>query len=344
MQEPEEIALSVPAGLSPPPRLDAWLASSSGLSRERVKKLVAQGLVSRADGAVAQSGKRPVAAGETWIVRVPPPVPTDTPPQDIPLSVVYEDDSVLVVDKPAGLVVHPGAGHPDGTLVNAVLHRCPGVLGVGGEERPGIVHRLDRDTSGLLVVAKTDQALASLAAAFRGGLVRKTYLAVSCGVPDPPSGKVENLIGRSPRDRKKMAVVERGGKPASTEWEVAEDFGRAALLRVRIHTGRTHQIRVHLSSFGCPVAGDRDYGSAAADAVLPFRPARQMLHAWRLEFPHPGGSGGTVSLEATPPPDFQELLAALRGRPLPDGTADGIIGAMQRQRSDAVPAAGDRCR
>ena len=217
------------------------------------------------------------------------------------------------MDKPAGLVVHPAAGHPAGTLVNAVLHHCPGVLGVGGEARPGIVHRLDRDTSGLLAVAKTDAALAGLQAAFRDGAVRKTYLAVTCGVPDPPAGRLETLIGRSPRDRKKMAVVPRNGKPALTEWVVAEDFGAAALLRVRIHTGRTHQIRVHLSSFGCPVAGDRDYGSAARDRALPFRPERQMLHAWRLAFPHPL-TGEPLAFEAPPPADFQALLAALRAR------------------------------
>ena len=312
MPEPEKIVLTVPEGLSPTPRLDAWLAAASGFSRERVKRLVESGAVTSASGAPA-SAKRPVVPGETWTILVPPPAPVETKAQDIPLDVRFEDGAILVVSKPAGLVVHPAAGHPDGTLVNAVLHHCPGVLGVGGEERPGIVHRLDRDTSGLLVVAKTDAAMAALAAAFANGRVRKTYLAVSCGVPDPPRGHVENLIGRSPSDRKKMAVVQRGGKPASTDWEVAEDFGNAALLRVRIHTGRTHQIRVHLASFGCPVAGDRVYGSAAADRALPFRPGRQMLHAWRLELPHPE-DGRTLAFEDPPPPDFAALLDALRAR------------------------------
>ena len=310
MPEPETIVLTVPEGLAPPPRLDAWLAAQSGFSRERVKRLIEGGAVSSASGAAA-SPKRAVAPGETWTIHVPPPAPVEAKAQDIPLVVRFEDDSILVVSKPAGLVVHPAAGHPDGTLVNALLHHCPGVLDIGGEERPGIVHRLDRDTSGLLVVAKTDAAVAALTAAFQAGTVRKTYLAVSCGVPDPPRGHVENLIGRSPRDRKKMAVVDRCGKPASTDWEVAEDFGSAALLRVRIHTGRTHQIRVHLASFGCPVAGDRVYGSAAADRALPFRPARQMLHAWRLSLPHPA-TGEILSFETPPPDDFAALLAALR--------------------------------
>jgi len=304
---------------APAVRLDVWLAAQSGLARGAVQRLLASGAVSL-DGAPAPLGradaKRRPAPGEVYRLCEPPPEETALVAQDIPLSVVFEDDAMLVVDKPAGLVVHPAAGHPDGTLVNALLAHCPGVLSVGGERRPGIVHRLDRDTTGLLAVAKTDAALAALQAAFQSGAVRKTYLAVASGVPEPPRGTLEGAIGRNPADRKKMAVVPRGGRAARTDYEVAEDFGRAALLRLRLHTGRTHQIRVHLASIGCPVAGDRDYGSAARDrAALPAgapRPARQMLHAWRLELPHPA-TGETLAFEAPPPADFAELLAALRG-------------------------------
>ena len=307
-----------PDAPAPAVRLDAWLAAQSGLARAAVQRLLAAGAVSAA-GASAPLGradaKRRPAPGETYVLREPPVEETDLAAQDIPLTVVYEDDAMLVVDKPAGLVVHPAAGHPDGTLVNALLHRCPGVLSVGGERRPGIVHRLDKDTTGLLAVAKTDAALAALQAAFKSGAVRKTYLAVASGVPEPPRGTLEGAIGRNPADRKKMAVLARGGRAARTDYEVAEDFGRAALLRLRLHTGRTHQIRVHLASIGCPVAGDPVYGSAARDrAALPGarRPARQMLHAWRLELPHPA-TGNVLSFEAPPPADFLALLAALRG-------------------------------
>lgn len=308
-----------PDAPAPGARLDAWLAAASGRTRGAVQRLLAAGAVSLA-GAPAPLGradaKRRPAPGETYLVREPPAAETALEPQDIPLAVVFEDDAMLVVDKPAGLVVHPAAGHPDGTLVNALLARCPGVLNVGGERRPGIVHRLDRDTTGLLAVAKTDAALAALQAAFKSGAVRKTYLALASGVPEPPRGTLEGAIGRSPADRKKMALVARGGKPARTDYEVAEDFGAAALLRLRLHTGRTHQIRVHLASIGCPVAGDPVYGSAARDrAALPSgtaRPGRQMLHAWRLELPHPA-TGETLSFETPPPADFLGLLAALRG-------------------------------
>ncbi len=314
-----------PDAPAPGVRLDAWLAAGSGLARAAVQRLLAAGAVSLA-GAPAPLGradaKRRPAPGEVYLVREPPPAETALVAQDIPLAVLFEDDAMLVVDKPAGLVVHPAAGHPDGTLVNALLARCPGVLSVGGERRPGIVHRLDRDTTGLLAVAKTDAALAALQGAFKSGAVKKTYLAIASGVPEPPRGTLEGAIGRNPADRRKMAVVARGGRASRTDYEVAEDFGSAALLRLRLHTGRTHQIRVHLASIGCPVAGDPAYGSAARDrAALPAgapRPARQMLHAWRLELPHPA-TGEPLSFEAPPPADFESLLAALRGAH-PDNT------------------------
>lgn len=309
MDEAEGQLYTVPPDAAPQ-RIDAWLAAATGLSRARIQSLLAEGWIEREDGSVPD-GKKKTRAGESFRVAEPPAAPVETLPQDIPLDIVFEDDSILVVNKPAGLVVHPAAGHPDGTLVNAVLFHCPDVLSVGGERRPGIVHRLDRDTSGLLVVAKTDAALQNLADAFRNGGVHKTYRAIVCGVPEPPEGHIEGLIGRSPYDRQKMAVVPRNGKFASTDYAVEEDFGRAALLSVRIHTGRTHQIRVHMKSIGCPVAGDRDYGSPSQDTVFPFRPARQMLHAWRLELAHPI-TGEPLSFEAPLPDDFQELLEDLR--------------------------------
>ncbi len=315
----EVVEAVAPEGGDSTVRLDAWLAASTGLSRGAVQRLLRAGAVTvsvpgAAETAVTRSAsRRGPAPGATYRLVRPPPADAPLEPQDIPLSIVHEDDAILVIDKQAGLVVHPAAGHPDGTLVNAVLFHCPGILDVGGERRPGIVHRLDRDTTGLIVVAKTDAALAALQEGFKAGAVRKTYLAICCGVPEPASGTLEAAIGRSATDRKKMAVVETGGKPARTDWEVVEDFGEAALLKVRIHTGRTHQIRVHLSSIGCPVAGDRDYGGAAADssARLPWRPDRQMLHAWRLELPHPV-TGETLRFEAPPPEDFARLLDALQ--------------------------------
>ena len=313
--DPEELVFTVGAE-DAGKRLDAWLAAASGLSRSRVQRLLSGGCVAPADPSAPLRASAAVAAGERYGLRLPPPASIALEAQAIPLDIVFEDEAILVVDKPASLVVHPAAGHPDGTLVNAILHHCPGVLDIGGEERPGIVHRLDRDTSGLLVVAKTASAMASLSAAFQAHAVTKTYLAVLSGVPEPPSGSLEGNIGRHPSDRKKMALLERGGKAARTDYEVAEDFGTACLARLRLHTGRTHQIRVHMSSIGCPVAGDPVYGSAALDRALPQRPARQMLHAWRLSFAHPI-LGTPLSFEAQPPGDFAALLAALRARGAP---------------------------
>ncbi len=316
--EPSEMVFTVAAEYAGT-RTDAFLAAASGLSRSRVQSLLEEGRVTRPDGSVPDA-KRKVAAGDVFALRDKPPEPVETLPQDIPLDIVFEDDAILVVNKPAGLVVHPAAGHPDGTLVNAVLHHCPGVLSVGGEQRPGIVHRLDRDTSGLIVIAKTDGALNALAAAFQAGEVRKTYSALVCGTPSAPGGHVEGLIGRSPRDRKKMAVVEKNGKFASTDWQTAETFGAvAALLDVRIHTGRTHQIRVHMASLGHPVAGDADYGSPKRDAEIMRasgdetvrRPPRQMLHARHLELAHPV-TGEPVAFDAPLPPDFATLVENLR--------------------------------
>lgn len=292
-------------------RLDTWLANVSGISRSRIQSMLKEGLVTTRNGSVPASRK--VSAGESYTIAISEPKPTEIRPEDIPLDIVYEDESILVVNKQADLVVHPAAGHESGTLVNALLHHCPAVFSVGGETRPGIVHRLDKDTTGLLVVAKNDTAFQGLVESFQTGKVHKIYAAVCCGVPDPSAGHVEGLIGRSPVDRKKMAVVLQNGRFASTDYEVERDFGGCALLRIRIHTGRTHQIRVHLKSIGCPIAGDRLYGNASQDSVLPFRPARQMLHARVLRLPHPV-TREILTFEAPLAPDMQSLLDALNHR------------------------------
>ncbi|MGN0845481.1 MAG: RluA family pseudouridine synthase [Kiritimatiellia bacterium] len=292
-------------------RLDTWLSMVSGLSRSRIQSLLKDGFVTTRNGSVPASRK--VSAGELYTITIPPPKPAEIRPEEIPLDIVYEDDSILVINKQADLVVHPAVGHESGTLVNALLHHCPAVFSVGGETRPGIVHRLDKDTTGLLAVAKNDSAFQGLVDSFQHGKVHKIYAAICCGVPTPSTGHIESLIGRSSVDRKKMAVVTQNGRFASTDYEVERDFGSCALLRVRIHTGRTHQIRVHLKSIGCPIAGDRLYGNASQDSVLPFRPSRQMLHARVLRLPHPA-THEILTFEAPPAPDFQTLLDALEHR------------------------------
>ena len=296
-------------------RIDVWLASVSDLTRSRIKSLIASGCVSR-DGAAVRSASQTVKAGETYCMAIPPVAPTDLVAQAMPLDILFEDDALIVLAKPPDLVVHPAAGHADGTLVNALLAHCPQMLAIGGERRPGIVHRLDRDTSGAMVVAKTDAAMAALGEAFREGRVRKTYLAIVHGVPEPSEGRLETLVGRHPAHRQRMAVLQRGGRQAITNYAVAESFRGAALLRVAIETGRTHQIRVHLRHIGCPVVGDATYGHPKEDAALPLPPPRQMLHAWRLAFPHPL-SGRDLAFEAPPPADFTAVLESLRGLPAP---------------------------
>jgi 23S rRNA pseudouridine1911/1915/1917 synthase len=251
-------------------------------------------------------------------VEVPPPAPAQPRPEPIALSVVHEDSRLLVLDKPAGLVVHPGAGNPSGTLVNALLHHARDLSGIGGVLRPGIVHRLDRGTSGLMVVAKDDAAHQALARQFASRSVGKEYLAVVLGVPSRRSGTIEAAIGRDPSHRKKMSVAAPRGRAARSSYELEEALDGAALLRVRIHTGRTHQVRVHLASIGHPVAGDATYGgrrtpgsrSAEARAAL-MALARPALHAARLAFEHPD-SGERMSFESPLPADLQALLRALR--------------------------------
>jgi len=286
-------------------RLDRVLqARHPDFSRSRIEGLVKAGLVT-VNGVAAEKAGQKVGETDEIAVTIPPPVPAVPEPEDIPLDVVFEDDDLIVVNKPAGLVVHPAPGHFTGTLVNALLHRCPSLSGIGGVARPGIVHRLDQDTSGLLVVAKSQPAMDGLSRAFASHRdVEKTYLAVCHGRPRLDSGRIENLIGRHPVDRKRMAIVERNGKPAITNWrlQTSQTF-QTSLIECRIETGRTHQIRVHMASLGCPVIGDKVYGKPVLDRRLDPVPMRQMLHAWRLALWHPV-TRERMSFEAPIPSDM----------------------------------------
>jgi 23S rRNA pseudouridine1911/1915/1917 synthase len=298
-------------------RLDVWLTSQcEGFSRARVQGLMKAGMVT-VNGTVAMRATIRTAPGDAVAVEIPPPVPAEPEPEAIPLDVIFEDDDIIAIDKPAGLVVHPAPGHLTGTLVNALLHHCPSLGGIGGVARPGIVHRLDQDTSGVMVAAKSQRAMDALVRAFSSHTaISKTYLAVVHGVPSPPEGRLENLIGRCPFDRKKMAVVERNGKNAVTLYKVlgTNPLPDAAqpltLVECAILTGRTHQIRVHMaSSLGSPIAGDAVYGRPGWDKRLSPRPMRQLLHARRLSLAHPVTRQPLV-LEAPLPADFRPYLPA----------------------------------
>ncbi|MGI5869545.1 MAG: RluA family pseudouridine synthase [Kiritimatiellia bacterium] len=291
-------------------RIDVWLASVSDLSRSRIKSLIKTGRVS-CEGMIVRTTSQGVREGEVYCVTLPSAETTEPVPQAMPLDILFEDEAIIVLSKPPDLVVHPAAGHANGTLVNALLAHCPELKTVGDEQRPGIVHRLDQDTSGVMVVAKTDAAMTALGDAFRAGLVHKTYLAIVHGVPEPSEGRLETLMGRHPTKRHRMAVRYEEGRRAVTTYAVAETFRTTSLLHVEIETGRTHQIRVHMHHIGCPIVGDATYGSRKRDAALPRPPSRQMLHAWRLAFPHPS-SGREMKFEAPPPVDFTAMLEALR--------------------------------
>jgi 23S rRNA pseudouridine1911/1915/1917 synthase len=296
-------------------RLDrAIVAALPALSRAYVQALIERGAAT-VNGAPAKPGYK-LRAGDLIAVTPPPPEPTSLEPEPLPLSVVYEDEAVLVLDKPAGLVVHPAPGHPTGTLVNAVLAHAPGVA-MNGTQRPGIVHRLDKDTSGLMVVAKTDAARLDLVGQFAGRRVLKEYLALVHGYP-PATATIDAPIGRDPRRRQRMAVAP-GGREARTDVTTLEAFRGCALVRARPHTGRTHQIRVHLAALGHPIVGDAVYGSGGALVVPqgPNRPPRrltaprQFLHAARLGF-HLPGTGEWREFTSPLPPDLEAALAALR--------------------------------
>ena len=293
-------------------RLDRALADAApALSRERLKVLINAGQVSR-DGRPVRDPAKRAAAGEAFDIAVPLPTPAHNAAQDIPLAVAFEDEHLIVIDKAAGLVVHPAAGNLDGTLVNALLHHCGGSLsGIGGVARPGIVHRIDKDTSGLIVAAKTDRAHEGLAKQFAAHSIDRRYLAITAGRPRPADGTVDAPLARSSANRKKIAIVP-GGKRAVTHYRTVAPLLDAALVECRLETGRTHQVRVHMASLGHPLLGDPAYGRATAHKAMlaRLRFARQALHAARLGFVHPVSSK-PMSFACALPGDMQELLAAL---------------------------------
>ena len=294
-------------------RLDRALAEAvPTLSRERLKVLIASGAVTR-DGLMVRDAAKKAAAGDRLLVAVPIPTQPHNEAQDIPLVVAYEDEHLIVIDKPAGLVVHPAAGNLDGTLVNALLHHCEGSLsGIGGVARPGIVHRIDKDTSGLMVAAKTDRAHDGLARQFHDHSIDRRYRAIVGGVPRPAEGKVDAPLARSATNRKKIAIVQ-GGKRAVTHFRTMQVLRDAALVECRLETGRTHQVRVHMASIGHALLGDPVYGrtKGAQKALLDtlgFR--RQALHAAHLGFIHPVKSTA-LAFDSVMPADMQELFTEL---------------------------------
>ncbi|CAA7622515.1 RluA family pseudouridine synthase [Magnetospirillum sp. UT-4] len=305
-------------------RLDKWLSARlPELSRTRVKGLIEDGAVTSA-GATITDASAKVKAGQDFTVAVPPDAPAEPEPQAMDLVVVYEDDELIVIDKPAGLVVHPAPGSPDRTLVNALLAHCGESLsGIGGVRRPGIVHRLDKDTSGLMVAAKTDRAHHALSAQFAAHSIERAYVALVWGRPAPPEGEVVGNIGRSTQDRKKMALVKGGGKFAHTRYRTIRSFahGLVSLVECRLATGRTHQIRVHMTSLGHPLVGDQTYGRSRPPRAATLCSdtgrhlagfPRQALHAYLLGFDHPT-SGERLRFESTIPFDIKALIGFLEG-------------------------------
>ena len=322
-----------------PARLDAWLAGALAdheppFSRSRLRALIEAGAVT-VDGAAADP-KRRLRGGERIALAPPPPEPAAPEPEAIPLDILHEDEALIVLVKPVGMVVHPGAGVRSGTLVNALLHHCAGSLsGIGGVARPGIVHRLDRDTSGVMVAAKTDRAHADLSAQFadhgRTGPLERAYLALVWGTPTPPAGTIDAPLRRDPRERTRRAVGEGAdARRAVTHYRTEETLGPATLVRCRLETGRTHQIRVHMAHRGHPLLGDEVYGAGhrskvsllARDAQRALETMRgQALHAATLAFRHPI-AGETMRFEAPPPAPMRDLIGALRNEPRTASWAD----------------------
>lgn len=289
------------------PRLDAWLASRlDGLSRSRIQSLLDSGRITSGGAALAPRSR--LTPGAEIEVSLPDPEPAEPVPQSIPLDVLYEDEFVIAVNKPAGMVVHPAPGHSDMTFVNALLHHCGDLRGIGGVMRPGIVHRLDMDTTGVLVAAKDEATLNCLASQFKSHTTEKVYAALVHGIVARESGRIDAPVGRHPTDRRRMvANPMRGGKDAVSFWKVSRRLRHTTLLEVRIETGRTHQIRVHLANAGMPIVGDQTYGRRQLDSLLPDCPKRQMLHAARFSFDHPA-TGRRMTVEAPMPEDFRRLL------------------------------------
>ena len=306
--------ITVPAGRAGE-RLDRYLSEAvPGLSRARVQRLIEEGNV-RMSGEAVRPATR-LKAGALLTVVVPPPVPLELAPEDLPVRVLHEDAHLLVVEKPAGMVVHPAPGHPGGTLVNALLARADTLSGIGGVSRPGIVHRLDRDTSGILVVAKTDAAHRALSARFSSHAMDRRYRGIVFGKPPRPEGTVTTRIGRHPVHRKKMAVLASGGREAVTRYRRIETFGPFSLLEFTLSTGRTHQVRVHCAHLGCPIVGDDVYGRprkiplGKGPSGRTVTVSRFLLHAFLLAFPHPV-TGEPLSFTLPDPPEFAAFRAAV---------------------------------
>jgi 23S rRNA pseudouridine1911/1915/1917 synthase len=293
-------------------RLDRYLSQElSDLSRSRIQQLIEQGHVQINDK-ICTSKKINLKTGDRITLELPTIQPLEVIAEDIPLDILYEDDELIILNKPAGLVVHPAPGHPDGTLVNAILAHCPNLPGIGGVQRPGIVHRLDKDTTGAIAIAKTDLAYQHLQAQLQAKTARREYLGLIYGVPKTETGIIDLPIGRNPQDRKKMAIVsiEDGGRNAITHWRVKERFGNYTLIHFQLETGRTHQIRVHSAKMGHPIVGDPIYSSGHSLGVnLPG----QALHAWKLQLQHPI-SGDLVAVTAPLPRSLTTLLEVLRRR------------------------------
>jgi 23S rRNA pseudouridine1911/1915/1917 synthase len=310
------LSISIPSELDGT-RLDRAIAQlAPELSRNAITRLIEDGRVA-IDGTAAAKKSIVVRAEQLISLDIPPPASQSVESQDLPLDVLYQDSDIVVLSKPPGIVVHPAAGHADGTLVNALLFHVGDLSGIGGEVRPGIVHRLDKETSGVMVIAKNDLAHRRLTAAWGTDAVQKEYLALVYGTPKPAEGKIEAPIGRDPKDRKKMAVV-RDGRDAITLYKVAESLRGVALVRCLLKTGRTHQIRVHLKHIGHPIVGDPLYSGAQCRGIPDKRLQktlaafeRQALHAAKLTFVHPS-SGEKMTFEAPLPDDMRELIEALR--------------------------------
>lgn len=305
----QSISLQVEQSAS---RLDSYLSRKNpDLSRSRIQQLIEQGNV-QLNGEICNSKKATLKRGDFIVLEIPQPEPLELQPEDIPLDILYEDEQIIILNKPAGLVVHPAPGHPNGTLVNALLAHCPNLPGIGGVQRPGIVHRLDKDTTGAIAIAKTEVAHHSLQAQLKAKTARREYLGVVYGTTKEESGTISLPIGRHPKERKKMAVVpvEKGGREAVTHWQIKERLGNYTLMHFQLETGRTHQIRVHSAQIGHPIVGDSVYSSGRSVGVnLPG----QALHAWKLQLQHPV-KHELVEVIAPLPQVFSTLLQVLRRR------------------------------
>ncbi len=309
MKELQQPAVLTVSGTEKGLRLDLYLAGAAAdLTRSRVQKLVEDGSV-RVNDLICTDKNYRVRTGDRICYSLPLLKELSTLPEAIPLDIVFEDRDLLVINKPRNMVVHPAPGHGGGTLVNALLYHCRDLSGIGGVMRPGIVHRLDKDTSGLLIVAKNDKAHSSLTAQLKSRRLEREYLALVCGRVNPKIGRIEAPVGRHPQNRKKMAVIP-GGREAVTRYRVLKEYGQISLLKLKLETGRTHQIRVHLSQIGYPVTGDFIYGPGTCAGLPRELIFAHALHAYRLSFAHPVDQKD-LTFTASPPPEFQALIRYL---------------------------------